>query len=76
MRFSKWELIVGVEGEAAARDPKFEEVSVVAGRLALLEEQDVGKGQPEGHRPKWETYPPDDMEEAEQDQDHPYGKSG
>jgi len=67
---------VGVEGKAAAGDPEFKEIAVVAGRFALFEKQDVGEGSPEGHRPERKAQPPDDMKETEQDQNHPDGNGG
>ena len=64
---------MGIEGKAAASDPEFKQVPVIAGRFALLKKQDVGKGCPEGHRPERKAQPPCDMKEAEQDQNHPDG---
>jgi hypothetical protein len=67
-------LVVAVEGESATGDPKFKKVAVVSGRFALFEKQDVREGDNEWHRPEREAELPEEVEEAEQNQDHADGK--
>jgi hypothetical protein len=67
-------LVSGVEGEAPTGDPEFKKIPVVTGWFALPQKQDVNQRAPEGHRPEREAQPPDDMKEAEQNQNHPNGK--
>ena len=70
------DLVVGVEGKAAAGDPEFKEVPVVTGRFAWFEKQDVREDCPKGHRHEREAQSPCDMKETEQDQNHPDGNGG